>query len=501
MTVTNNADIYTLAKDIAHTKEFVRQAIENKGVTCGSTEEFSTYPTRIAQIGQDIVDARNDLSGTPTAGDKVWLAPVNYNQDEYYSFKLASQFGQFHMLYMVPLKGYECIFQCRSTYDTTYGYNCLWSLNPLTGTMTSVGLTNYYSGYGYSEYCTDTDQSTNTFGSNIWMYSPYIAISKTKWNYGTSSAYQQSVEYRQNIYNMTTGISRSKYTIPNQWTIQDDNKLYKTDEYGEISSESFGTLASPPSDHGYPGDGFIVTNDGKYIVETNYNAGSSNNILYYFRHSYDINTDQFNRSTHSLSGIPYYGYYYQCIGVTSDAKYAFFQYYNIQNGLSSGYSPFIVNVSSTGYLSLASDLPITLTNACLTWYPDQQLLFVSHNNNTLSIYKYDETLGFVEQYIDLGEITPRNSQRIGKNYDGTLISLQDSNSYLYVLKLTEVGEHQFKAMPFLQKNFLTTAFTGILTGNENVQNNTVEVMTTLPPEYVVDGEIEVDANNAEIITE
>ena len=234
------------------------------------------------------------------------------------------------------------------------------------------------------------------------------------------------------------------------------------------------------------------------MVEVNINAGSNTATLHYFRHSYDNSTGQFNRTSHSFSGIPNYGYNYQCVGVTSDAKYAFFQYFNINTGISNGYSPFIVNVSSEGYLSLANNLNIDLTNACLTFYPDEQLLFVSHNNNTLSVYKYDETLGFVEQYIDLGEIIPRSSQRIGKNYDGTLISLQDSDNVLRVLRLAEVSTHTYKAMPFIHKNFLSTSFTGILTGNKNAINNTVEVSTTLPPEYQGEVTVESAENNAEI---
>ena len=498
--MTVNNDMLDLANDIKAIKETVRQAIENKGVSCDTSVPFNKYPNKISQVGQDVIWARNDLKSEPQTDDKVWVSPVNYNQDEYYSFKLDSQFGQFHMLYMVPLIGYDCIFQCRSTYNTTYGYNCLWSLDPTTGTMTSVGLTNYYSSSGYGDNCTDTDQSTNNFGANIWMFSPYITVSKTKYNSSSSSSYMYhaTIEYKQFIHSMTTSISRSKYYIPNQWTIQDDNKLYKTDEFGIKSSEAYGTLVSPPTDHYYAGDGFIVTNDGKYIVEVNHNAGSGNNLLYYFRHVLNTDTGQFNRSTHSISGLPTFGYYYQCIGVTSDAKYAFFQGYNINNG----YTPLILRVSAIGYLSLANDLPITLdTYNCLTWYPDQQLLFVSHNNNTLSIYRYDETLGFVEEGLDLGDIIPRNNQRVGKNYDGTLISLQDTNSYLYVLRLTEVAEHKFKATPFLQKNFLTTSFTGILTGNKNDEDGTVEVIATLPPEYKVEATVETEDDNVEIIAE
>lgn len=43
-------DIITLANEIAQEKENIRQAIEARGVECGSDVPFAQYPGKIAQI-------------------------------------------------------------------------------------------------------------------------------------------------------------------------------------------------------------------------------------------------------------------------------------------------------------------------------------------------------------------------------------------------------------------------------------------------------------------
>lgn len=86
-------DLLTYANSIKDTKEEIRTLLNNRGITVGETEKFSTYPAKINLLGRvpgtgtptdesEILTVQNNSGITLNAGDKVFLYCTGNAQEE-----------------------------------------------------------------------------------------------------------------------------------------------------------------------------------------------------------------------------------------------------------------------------------------------------------------------------------------------------------------------------------------------------------------------------------
>lgn len=485
------SDILELATEISQTKETIRQAIENQGISCSTSVPFEQYPNKIFQIAKENIWVKNDLVEEPEKDKKVWVTPIDYNSETYYKFMSTADFSYYKMLYLVPIQGYECLLQSRAQESKCQ----LYSLDPQTGNLTAISNTQVYD----TNY-TDTAYSNAGINSTVIFPSPYIIINYSK-TFSQSSSYTSDfcpasivVPYNTENNQTYSGNNATKY-LNFGWalTYNSSDSLWYLKKYnlttGVIdSSTSYGSLPSGSLNTRYPQGKIIITRDGKTIYIS---TGSTSNITSFTKYKYNEDLRLFESKGGAGSIKENTHTYYLHMGSTIDDKYAIVCYYTSQNG-----AIYQINNGNSS-ISLVSPVPSGYT---YSWYEHNQTLFMVIENK-IHMYKYDTISGFVEYEIDTGNIIPKNSQRIGINYDMSLISFLGTDNYLYILNLSTESNTKYKATPFMRSNFVTSAFTGILTGEVNSENNTVEVITTIPPEYKVDAEIEVETDNTEISTE
>lgn len=479
--MTVNNDMLDLANDIKAIKETVRQAIENKGVSCDTSVPFNKYPNKISQVAQDVLWVKNDLGNTVSDIDtKIWIVPFDNTSSEYAHFYTTTQFNDYKNLILLPVNGYECLLVNTSTSTTAsyYGYDTSYSYDKNTGAFTKV--------------IQPSDTTLTVSGLN----SKFVQIDDSNFVFLSGASSGSTTQRITNFTGYNKTVSSMKYLINNIYLYN----LQSTKQYvqsgtviRECSIDSSGNLIQ----------GEILGTVTNTYFNTNTNTGDYNNYYFSKQHKWlaywsDNNytdsywiwrpnaANEYSYTTYSRTN--FYTNRLSCLGITNDEKYL------ILNG-----KIITLNPENGCMKNVFEEFD---TSGTYTWYQQKQILFIVREN-IIHMYRYSSDSGFVEVDLDLANYIPANSQSIGINYDETMISFLDTSNELWILQLESINDSPFKykAIPFLQKNFIKTAFTGILTGNKNVENNTIETFTTIPPEYKAEVTVETEDDNVEIIAE
>ena len=478
--MTVNNDMLDLANDIKAIKETVRQAIENKGVSCDTSVPFNKYPNKISQVAQDVLWVKNELGSDPESDKKVWITPINYSGADYYTFLTTDSLTTYLYASLCPIIGYEALF---SAQDTTYK-NQLFSLDKDTGNKTWIPSTSFSSN--------SLSQRPSNYPLS-GMFSPYLYFVRNYYNTYQSNYNRGNNILLYSLYNENIKVQQTSRYLFYNYAV-DQSSPWALHKYDPITgvidvSSSYGTFTEDPVPSNEASRSWTIINStGKILVRSAYNSSYSDYMIL-SRYVYNEDTGQFDKTLAWRAGSSVITLRAICLGYTSDNKYVIL-------GSMQNFTAWICRWDDGTTWSQYTELdPI---NYCYWNNNTQTLLTVKEN--VIHMYKYTPEAGFVEYSLDFGDIIPNNDLP-SMNYDETLISFTDSNNYRRVMSLEYQGDLKYKALPFQSKNFVTSAFTGILTGNKNDENNSVEVFTTIPPEYKVEATVETEDDNVEIIAE
>lgn len=462
-------EILSLAQKVAETKEDIKKAINERGISVDDTIPFSAYPQKIKEIARDpAFNARNDLDVTEIeAGTKVLIQPLEQQCGLVVKFSNALQKQNWVGLCLYPYS------TTRLMCDVDYGYG-------------GCGVYSWTEETGLEEiYTTTTDVKSNgTYMYNIGLkfFSNSLVM-----RYECSSTSSSSTKYYWTNDGVITGTQDchiyndgfgAKGVYSGNWT------LWKVNGNGEFTEQIGQEVSGSSLDRN--SNLIYVSPDGQYVI-----YGGSNGYLW---------KNEDGALTRILSSIPTLTTILSAkgnrhiLGGTADGKYMIVNRYTTSadsNGVRN--FPAIIEISDdyqtyTEY----TDLDIT---GMPTWYPWLQTLCVKNAQGVVRMFKYADGK-WEEISVDFPDaFTSGCDNRVTLNYDGTQICVTDGTNYntgavyLYNLEVTANG---YKAVPYTPHNFNTKSYTAYATGN--ITANTVEVNALLPTldnlEYD-DGRIEV----------
>ena len=461
-------EILSLAQKVAETKEDIKKAINERGISVDDSIPFSAYPQKIKEIARDpAFNARNDLGVTEIeAGTKVLVQPLEQQSGLQEKFFNALQKQNWVSLCLYPYT------QTRLMCDTAYYYG-------------GCGMYAWTKEDGLSEVFT-TQTGTDGYGRTMYKQCLKILSKNMVMRY---DAEYDAEDYSQNYWHpdsVTTGaeycyIMNDGYGIKNMdsrnWT------LWKVNENGEFT-EQIGQDTYGEAMYRYHMRVYVSPN-GKYVVRLG---------------EYRLWENDGGSITRKLTDLPNLRTIVESkgrwfvLGGTADGKYMIVNRYTgsaDSNGIRN--FPAIIEISDdyqtyTEY----TDLDIT---GLPTWYPWLQTLCVKNAQGVVRMFKYADGK-WEEISIDFPDtFTSGCDNRVTLNYDGSQICVTDGTTYnngavyLYNLEVTANG---YKAVPYTPHNFNTKSYTAYATGN--ITANTVEVNALLPSldnlEYD-DGRIEV----------
>ena len=446
-------EILSLAQKVAETKDNIKKAINERGISVDDSIPFSQYPQKIKEIARDpAFNARNDLGVTEIeSGTKLLIQPLEQQSGLVVKFSNALQKQNWVGLCLYPYSTTRLMCDI----DRNYGGCGMYSWTEETGLEEVYSTTTDVPSSGYKMYYAGLKFLSSNL---VTRYNCSNTMNNSNQYYWTNDGVVTSNQ-SQFIYNDGYGIKNAASSNWTLWKVNDNGEF--TEQIGqEVSGNGLGNYyncvyISPDGQYVVYGDGYLWKNDG----------GAITRIL---------------SDIPSLESILYSKNYYHVLGGTSDGKFMIVnRYSNSADSRGINNFPALIEISDdyqtyTEY----TDLDIT---GLPTWYPWLQTLCVKNAQGVVRMFKYAD-VKWEEISIDFPDtFTSGCDNRVTLNYDGTQICVTDGTAYnngavyLYNLEVTANG---YKAVPYTPHNFNTKSYTAYATGN--ITANTVEVNALLP---------------------
>lgn len=431
----------------------------------GSERITPAFYSEGGSSGGEKIWAKNQLNFV-SSGDKVWISPISNTTSKIYEWPSTPSYSDWKRISLCSLNGIDtCLRLCvepqnGSASETTYYFGQLVSFDINTGSTENI----------YNNYVTRGNYSSITF---IKHPTPYF--DEIWYNKSNSSG---SLSYVQQNSTSVLNIARRYVSNGKGFNFSPESGRYVL-HVNEINDDGSIGAEIGYDNQQYPYNGIkpvYIYSNGDLI------ACKGDTATGVFK--YTLNNGSYTKGTEITlnDGIePSDLYSTLFLGFTTDGKYMLKMDYYFYAGGTRALTVYEFDHQNNS-ISLYTGLGISDQDAC-GFYPCSNTL-VSWNptENTIRMWKYDTVNGFVEKTLDFGNITFTNIQRpegVTLNYDCSMICINCGSNGVYLFSLEQSGNNTYRAIPYNRYNFSSISFTGILTGNVNQENNTVEVKTLL----------------------